>query len=126
MADQVQLNADGSWSALVPLQVGKNEIEVIARADDGRQARKNVSLQHAPNAPDPAVPRELVATKNRLLERKLLELRRGRITAEREAAEQARKELTIEIEAERAKAAERAARQRKELDLDVDSSGRDS
>ena len=68
----------------------------------------------------PAVPRELVASKNRLLERKLLELRRGRIAAERDAAEAARKELKIKIERERAKAAERAARQRKELELDVE------
>ena len=29
-ADQVQLNADGSWTALVPLEIGKNEIEVVA------------------------------------------------------------------------------------------------
>jgi hypothetical protein len=119
-ADQVQLNADGSWTALVPLEVGRNEIEVTAIADDGRTATKTTMLQHAPGDVDPVVPRELVAQRNRLLERKLLELRRGRIAAEREAAEEARKELKIEIERERAKAAERAARQRKELDLEVE------
>lgn len=122
-ADQVQLNVDGSWTALVPLEVGRNEIEVVARADDGRIARQTITLQHAPGEADPTVPRELVGKKNRLLERKLLELRRGRIATEREAAEQARKELQVEIERERAKAAERAERQRKELDLDVQPGG---
>jgi hypothetical protein len=119
-ADHVQLNADGSWTALVPLEVGTNEIEVLAIADDGRTASERVVLQHAPGEVDPEVPRELVAQRNRLLERKLLELRRGRIAQERAAAEEARKELQIEIQRERAKAAERAERQRKELEIEVD------
>jgi hypothetical protein len=122
-ADQVQLNADGSWTALVPLEVGKNEIEIVALADDGRSASTRIVLQHAPGEADPAVPRELVSHKNRLLERKLLELRRGRIESEREAAEEARKELQVEIERERAKAAERVERQRKELELEVEHPG---
>ncbi len=120
VAEQVQLNVDGSWTALVPLEVGRNEIEVTARADDGRVARQKVTLQHAPGEADPEVPRELVSKKNRLLERKLLELRRGRIAVEREAAEAARKELLVEIQRERAKAAAEAERQRKELELDVE------
>jgi hypothetical protein len=118
-ADSVQLSADGSWTALVPLEVGLNDIEVVAVADDGRTARTTIALQHAPGEVDPEIPRELVAQRNRLLERKLLELRRGRIASERAAAEQARKELVVEIQRERAKAAERAARQRKELELEV-------
>ena len=118
-ADDVQLNADGSWSALVPLAVGKNDIEVVATADDGRTASQRTILQHAPGEADPAMPRELVAQRNRLLERRLLELRRGRIASERAAAEQARKELRIEIERERAKATARAERQRKELDIEI-------
>ena len=118
-ADDVQLNADGSWSALVPLAVGRNEIEVVATADDGRTASETTVLQHAPGEAEPAVPRELVAQRNRLLERRLLELRRGRIASERAVAEKTRKELRIEIEQERAKAAERAERQRKELDIEV-------
>jgi hypothetical protein len=118
-ADHVQLSADGSWTALVPLEVGKNDIEVVAIAEDGRTARTTIALQHAPGEADPEVPRELVSQRNRLLERKLLELRRGRIASERAAAEQARKELVVEIQRERAKAAERAARQRKELELEV-------
>jgi len=118
-ADHVQLNADGSWTALVPLEIGANDIEILAIADDGRTATEKIRLQHAPGEVDPVVPRELVAQRNRLLERKLLELRRGRIAQERAAAEQARKELQIEIQRERAKAAEQAERQRKELEIEV-------
>jgi hypothetical protein len=95
----------------------------VALADDGRSATRTIVLQHAPGEADPAVPRELVGHKNRLLERKLLELRRGRIESERAAAEEARKELQIEIERERAKAAERVERQRKELELEVEHPG---
>src|SRR5690606_16656779 len=35
-ASQSATNPDGSWSALVPLQAGKNVIEATARATDGR------------------------------------------------------------------------------------------
>jgi len=103
----------------VPLAVGRNEIEVVATADDGRTAAATTVLQHAPGEAEAAVPRELVAQRNRLLERRLLELRRGRIASERAAAEKTRKDLRIEIERERAKATERAERQRKELDIEV-------
>jgi molybdenum-dependent DNA-binding transcriptional regulator ModE len=62
----------------------------------------------------------LVAKRNELLEQRLIELRRGRMDAERAAAEQARRDLQLEIERERAAAAEAAERQRKELELEVD------
>ena len=38
-AHEVQLHADGSWEALVPLQVGKNLLEVRARSSRGDEAR---------------------------------------------------------------------------------------
>ena len=49
-----------------------------------------------------------------------MELRRGRLEAERVKAEQTRPELALEIERERAAAAQRAEEQRKELDLEID------
>ena len=66
------------------------------------------------------LPRELMAQRNRLLEQRLVELKRGRIAAEQERADAARKELLLEIERERHKAHERAEQQRKELDLEVE------
>jgi len=117
-AHYVRSHADGSWDALVPLEPGKNRIEVMALATDGARAQEALTLHYAPDAEDPYVPRELVAKRNELLERRLVEIRRARVTAEREAAEKTRRELALEIERERAKAREAAERQRKELDLE--------
>jgi hypothetical protein len=69
------------------------------------------------------LPRELLAMRNRLLEQKLVDLRRERAGVEQEAAETTRKELAVEIERERAKAKEQAERQRKELQLEVEKGG---
>ena len=120
VSEQVLVNADGSWSALVPLQAGKNRLEVTARASDGAEAREEVTVSYAPGAPAPAIPRELVAQRNRLLEQKLLELRQETKTVELEAVSRARKELALEIEREREQARQRAEQQRKELQLEVD------
>jgi len=117
-AHYVRSHADGSWDALVPLEPGKNRIEVTALASDGSTASEELTLHYAPDAEDPYVPRELVAKRNALLERRLVEIRRARVVAEREAAEETRRELALEIERERAKAKEAAAKQRKELDLE--------
>jgi hypothetical protein len=119
-AFEVRSHADGSWDALVPLVVGKNELEVVARASDGAEARGTRVVHYAPGSADPYLPDALVAKRNELLEQRLIDLRRGRVEAERVAAEEARKELTLEIQRERAAAAEAADRQRKELELEVE------
>lgn len=119
-AEFVLISPDGSWSALVPLVPGANEIEVVARAGDGTEARAERRLVFVDGAASPVVPPRLAGVRNRLLERKLIELRRGRLEAEREAADRARKEVLLEIEQERTKARERAERQRKELELEVE------
>ena len=66
------------------------------------------------------MPTELVGKRNELLEARLVEIRRGRIEAEREAAEETRRELALEIERERAAAQERSDQQKKELDLRIE------
>jgi hypothetical protein len=119
-ATELVINADGSFGAIVPLQTGKNRVEVVARTDDGEEARAEVLLQYAPGAPPPALPRELVVQRNRLLEKRLVELKRERVAAEREQAESMRREILVEIDRERAAAKERAERQRKELDLEAE------
>lgn len=119
LATELVTNADGSFGALVPLEVGRNRIQVLARASDGSEETTEVTLVYAPDAPRLDVPRELMAQRNRLLEQRLVNLRRGRISAEREAAEEARKELQLEIERERTEAEARAEQQRKQLDLEV-------
>jgi hypothetical protein len=111
---------DGSFGALVALAPGKNRIEVRARSSDGQETTAEVWIQHAPGAKDPPVPEALVASRNRLLEERLVQLKRARLEVERERAEQTRRELALEIEKERRRAQERAEAQRKELDLRVE------
>lgn len=123
-ARHVAVNADGTFGALVPLQAGLNRIQVAAVADDGSRAERVLQISYVPGTAAPVIPRELVALRNRLLEQKLIELRRESATAEREAVERTRKELALEIERERAKANEQAERQRKELQLEVEKDGR--
>ena len=98
----------------------KNRIRVLARASDGSEATAEVNIDYAPGVETIMLPRELIAQRNRLLEQRLVELKRGRIAVEQERADTARKELLLEIEQERAKAQKRAAQQRKELDLEVE------
>jgi hypothetical protein len=109
-AHEVRLHADGSFEALVPLRVGKNRLEVRARTSRGGEARAEVLVHYAPGSARAALPAELLAKYNRLLQQRLLALG----VAQRETL---RRELILEIERERASALERAAAQRKELDL---------
>jgi hypothetical protein len=112
--------ADGSWAGLVELDPGKNLLEVLARASDGTASTRTLEVVMEPGAPAASVPEELAAQRNWLLEECLREVKRVRLTAEQERAEQVRKDLLVEIERERAKARERAADQRKRLELEVD------
>ena len=118
-ASHLESNADGSFGALVPVATGRNRIEVVARAVDGSEARGEVTVAYAAGAPRADLPTPLIAQRNRLLEQRLLELRRGRVETEREAAEATRRELEIQIEREREEASRRADEQRKRLDLEV-------
>jgi hypothetical protein len=117
-ASETIINADGSFGALVPVQPGLNRLEVVARATDGTSTREEVTVSYAPGAPSTTLPRELVAMRNRLLERRLIAIKRGRIEAEREAAEAARRELEIKIKKEREKAEADAERQRRSLRIE--------
>jgi len=119
-AEEMELNADGSFGALVPLKEGKNIIQVVARSSDGGEASARVSVAYARNAPRLDLPSDLIAQRNRLLQKKLIDLRRGNVEVEALRVERTRRELRIEIERERAEAKKRAARQRKELKLDVE------
>jgi hypothetical protein len=122
-AFQVRVHADGSWDALVPLRAGDNRLEVRARSSDGAEATESVTVRHEAGASSPLVPAELVPKNNELLEARLAALRNERFEIERERAEEMRRELALEIERERAAAFARAARQRKELSLEIEEPG---
>ncbi len=119
-ASELITAADGSYSALVPLRTGENVLEVSARASDGTEATAQVTVNHAPGATTPQLPKELVVARNKLLERRLVNLKRGRIEAEREVTEKTRKELELEIERERTAAQDSVKRQRRELEIEAE------
>jgi hypothetical protein len=109
-AHETRLHADGSFESLVPLEVGKNLLEVRARSRRGEEALATVLVHYAPGSARAALPAELLARSNRLLQNRLLALGV-------EQRERVRRELILEIERERASALARAATQRKELEL---------
>jgi hypothetical protein len=111
---------DGSFSGLVPGVTGENRIEIVARAEDGTFARRELRVRLDPTAPAPVLPPELAAPRNALLEECLREARDQRLRVEREQAERVRRELLVEIEREREKARARAAEQRKLLQLELE------
>ncbi|HEY8123626.1 MAG TPA: VWA domain-containing protein [Myxococcota bacterium] len=117
-ASETIVNADGSFGALVPVQAGLNRLEVVAKATDGTSSRAEVTVSFAPGAPSTTLPRELVAMRNRLLERRLIAIKRGRIETERKAAEDARKELEIKIKQDREQAQEDADKQTRNLRIE--------
>jgi hypothetical protein len=119
-AEEVELALDGTWTALVGLVPGRNRIEVTARASDGSETRREIELQHAPDAQLPEVPPGLVAQRNLLLRARLDTLKQVGLGIERERTEQARRELALQIEQERRQAEERAAVQRRELRLEAE------
>lgn len=119
-AHAVEVGPDGSFGAWAPLAVGRNELEVTARATDGRTATARITLHYAPDAVSPAVPAPLLSLRNRLLELHLAALRRERIAGEQAEVDRLRQQLRIEVERERAKAEEQATRQRKQLEIEVE------
>jgi hypothetical protein len=116
----LRTTADGSWAGFLRMEPGKNQIRAHARASDGTESEKIITLTMSEDAPDPNVPPELVVARNRLLEDCLRSIKQVRMDAERERAEQVRKALKVEIQKERMKARERADQQRKALQLEVD------
>ncbi len=119
-ATELVQKADGGFGALVPLAKGKNVLEVKARATDGSEARAQVTVHHLPGAAPTQAPRELVALRNQLLEKRVINLRRGRIDAERTRTEEVRRDIELEIERERTVAEERAQKQRRDLRIEGD------
>ena len=120
LAAPFRLTADGTWSGFLALDDGANQLEVTARADDSTMAQAIRSVRFDPKAPEAKIPEDLLVHRNRLLEECLRNLKQVRVAAEREAADKMRKDLMVEIEKERALAKQRAAEQRKRLELGIE------
>jgi len=119
-AEPFRVDGSGAWAGFVPVGPGQNRIRVRARADDGTETVRELSLHHDAGAAEAPIPKELAPRRNLLLEDCLRDLRGRRAEAERLRDEQLRKRLRLEIERERTRARERAAEQRRELELEVE------
>ena len=120
MAREFRMTPGGSWGGFVPLASGENRIEVVARTENGIEARRTVTATLDESAPAAAVPREYDFLGSGAFGVCLRDAKRVELTAEELQRQQVRRELLLEMERERAKARERAARQRKELDLELE------
>jgi hypothetical protein len=72
------------------------------------------------NAQVQALSPRLVAQRNRLLENRLLDLQRRRVQIETDAAEEVRRDLQLEIQAERKAAEKKSEEAKKRLDIRVE------
>jgi hypothetical protein len=94
-ASSVLVGHDGTWSALVPLALGENPIEITARSLGGREARRELVVVGRSPGPRQQLPDDLGAQHRDLLLRvRLTELQKR--TAE--LAERLRRELTLRME----------------------------
>lgn len=119
-----RLAADGSWAGFIKLVPGMNRMEVVARVGDGTQASRSLDLRLDPQAPPPPARSKFVVRRNELLEVCLEHIRRLRVSAEDEYTDRIRSELRLEIEQERLKARQRAAAQRRTLEISIEQSSR--
>ncbi len=120
VADYLSKNADGTFSALLPMEEGENVLEVYARSTNDTEARKSIRVVFLPNAKVQELSPRLVAQRNRLLENQLLDLQRRRLQIETERDDEVRQALSVEIEKERKEAHELAEDQRKQLEIRVE------
>jgi len=117
---EISMAADGSFASLVPLRTGLNQLSVRVVASDGTEGRDAVTVSHAPGVRSPRLPRDLMKMRGRLLERRLIVLKRDNIQTERENAERRKQQLRLKVEAERESARKRSERQRRRLNIDVE------
>jgi Mg-chelatase subunit ChlD len=122
-----RLAADGSWIGFLQLEPGPNRIELVARADWGADASRDLEVRLDPAKPAPELLPMFVVQRNELLEICLEQHKKLRLDLEKRArkyleleVERTRKELRLEIERARAKARKRAGEQRKELRIWVE------
>lgn len=112
VASYANQNADGTFSALVPMREGVNTVEVYARSTDGTEARRRLDLKFLADAGVQELSPRLLAQRNRLMENRLMDLRRKSM--------EIREDLKSEIAREREAAEQRAEEERKALELEVE------
>ena len=117
-ADYLTQSADGRFTALLNMQEGRNRIEVFARATDGSQMRREISVEFVPGAEAQQLSLREIAQRNRLLANRLRDLKHRRMELQTERDERVRQELQAEIEQQREAAEQKTAEMRKRLEIE--------
>jgi Mg-chelatase subunit ChlD len=98
-AEVAAAEADGYFSALVPVRDGENQLEVQVRDAAGRTAVRVVSVRTSPDARPPLLPLYLAARRRMLLETRLLDLYRAQIEhVRRTAATTTERAVTLTVD----------------------------
>lgn len=108
-ADSLHLGPDGSWDALVPLTPGRNRLRVMVEVDGFESVEERI-VHYAPGTANAFVPPVLETRRIRMRERKELQVHGGDDTAQ---------SVRKTLELDRARVESQAARQLKELELDL-------
>jgi hypothetical protein len=107
-AEYVLRNADGTFSALLDMSEGPNEVEVYAKATDGSEQTQRIALRFLKDGAVQQLSPNLLAQRNRLMQNRLADLRQRSLAVQAERDEEVRRELNVRIEQERKKAEQRA------------------
>jgi hypothetical protein len=97
-AEYALRNADGTFSALLLMAEGTNEIEVYARAEDGIERSVQRSVHFARNAEPPSLDPHEVAERTRLLAERLNNLQQRTSSIQADRDERLRRELELRIQ----------------------------
>jgi hypothetical protein len=100
-AEEVLIESDGRFAALVPLADGENQLEISAQVDDGRLQRRVRVLRTADQRP-PVLEARWIPQRTRLLEQRLHALRRRELLIEMEQERARSVDVSVEGEAGRA------------------------
>lgn len=113
-------SADGSFSALLPMREGENTVEVYAKSTDGTEGRQRVKLRFLPGAEVQPLSPALLAARNRLMESRLLDLKKRRVEIQTARDEQTRATLKEDIEKQRQEAERKVS-----IEAEKDRTGKD-
>jgi hypothetical protein len=117
-AGMLVVDPDGSFSAAVDLVPGENVLEVRASSTDHGEAVRRVPVRLLAGAAAQPLPARVEARRERMLERRLAELRARRLALEGERDGAIRRALELEIEQTRSRAADE--RSRRELVVEIE------
>jgi hypothetical protein len=102
ISEYAQQSADGTFSALLPMVEGDNEVEVYARSSDGTERRQRQTVRFLANGTVQPLSPALTSMRNRLMAARLEDLKRRAVAIQAEVDENARNEIVTEMERVRA------------------------